>query len=254
MNYKVEGNGKSLVFIHGLSDNLIYWEFLANNLKEDYQIIRMDLRGHGETDLGNDKITVELFADDLNDLLTDLNIENVNLIGFSLGGAIALDFSIRYPKKVSSIVLMSSFAKSDEYLTNIFTQLKDALKISFEEFYDLILPMVLCPNVIESNKKELDIIKEFASKTANTAAYIKAIDACINFNVEDYLDQINVPALIMAGQYDEISLLSSQKELQRKISNSELKVFDNTKHNLLVGENNNETLNILKYFYDFNKI
>ena len=249
MNYKVEGNGKSLVFIHGLSDNLLYWEFLANNLKDNYQIIRMDLRGHGESDLGNDEITVDLFTNDLNNLLADLNIGKVHLIGFSLGGAIALDFAMKYPDKVSSMVLMSSFAKSDEYLTNVFSQLKEALNISFDEFYDLILPMVLCNDVIENNKKELEQIKELASKSANTLAYIKTIDACINFNVENQLSQIDIPTLVLAGKYDEISLLTSQEELHRKIKYSNLSVFDNTKHNLLVGDNNYEVLNILKDFY-----
>ena len=69
MNYKVEGNGEPLLFIHGLSDSLLYWEFLAANLKGDYQIIRVDLKGHGESELGSDEITIDLYADDLINLL-----------------------------------------------------------------------------------------------------------------------------------------------------------------------------------------
>ena len=249
MNFKVEGNGRPLVFIHGLSDSLLYWEFLASNLKQDYQIIRMDLRGHGESYLGNDEVNIDLYVDDLKNLLNDLNLDNVDLIGFSLGGAVALDFSLKYPENVSSLVLMSSFSKSDEYLTNIFTQFKDALKNSFEDFYDLILPMVLCPEVIDDNREALDQIREFASKTANTDAYIKAVDACMEFDVDDSLSKIEVPTLVMSGKYDEISLLSSQRQLQKKIKNSELIVFDNVKHNLLVGKNNERVLEVLEKFY-----
>lgn len=249
MNFKVEGNGRPLVFIHGLSDSLLYWEFLASHLKRDYQIIRMDLRGHGESYLGNDEVNIDLYVSDLKNLLDDLNLDNVDLIGFSLGGAIALDFSLKYPENVSSLVLMSSFSKSDEYLTNIFTQFKDALKNSFEDFYDLILPMVLCPEVIDDNREALDQIREFASKTANTDAYIKAVDACMEFDVDDSLSKIEVPTLVMSGKYDEISLLSSQKTIQKKIKNSELIVFDNVKHNLLVGKNNERVLEVLEKFY-----
>ena len=249
LNYKVEGNGEPLVFIHGLSDNLLYWEFLANNLKNDYEVIRFDLRGHGESELGSDEITVDTYAEDLNGLLDELNISNVNLIGLSLGGAIALDFAVRYPQKTSSLVLMSSFYKADEYLSNILNQFKKALENGFEEFYDLILPMVLCPDVIDANADELNQLKELASKTANTRAYIKAVDACLNFNVEDDLSQIDVPALVLAGKYDEISLLASQENLQRKIRNSKLIVFDDVKHNILVGKNNEKILSILKEFY-----
>jgi len=249
MNYKVEGTGESLVFIHGLSDSLLYWEFLASNLKNDYQVIRMDLRGHGESDIGKDKITVELLSNDLNDLLSELNIKKAHLIGFSLGGAVTLDFAINYPEKVSSIVLMSSFSNSDEYLTEVFTQLRNALGIGFEEFYDLILPMVLCPDVIEDNREELEALKNLASKTANTDAYIKATDACMDFNVENQLSKINIPTLILAGHYDNISLPDSQRKIHEKISNSKFVIFENTKHNLLVGKNNQKILDILKDFF-----
>jgi len=109
LNYKLEGSGETLVFIHGLSDNLLYWEFLASNLKENFQVLRVDLRGHGQTELGDDEISIGTYADDLYNLLCDLNIDNIRLIGFSLGSAVALDFTVRYPDFVSSLVLMSSF-------------------------------------------------------------------------------------------------------------------------------------------------
>lgn len=249
MNYKLEGIGETLVFIHGLSDNLLYWEFLASNLKEDYQVLRIDLRGHGESELGNDEISIDNYVDDLYNLLDELGIGQINLIGFSLGGAIALDFTVKYPQIVSSLVLMSSFYKVDEHLENIFNQFKNALESSFEDFYDLILPMVLCPDVIDSNKQELEMLREIASKSANVRAYIKAIDAGLNFDIEDNLSDINVSTLILAGKYDDITLLESQKELKSKIKNSELIVLDDVKHNLLVGENNEKILDILKNKY-----
>lgn len=184
MNYKLEGNGKTLVFIHGLSDNLLYWEFLASNLKQNHQVLRVDLRGHGESEMGNDEITIDTYVNDLNNLLDELEVPNVNLIGFSLGGAVALDFAIRYPQKVDSLVLMSSFYKVDDGLRDTLNQFKNALDISFDEFYDTILPMVLCPNVIEDNENELQMLKEIASQNANTEAYIKAVDVCLNFDTE----------------------------------------------------------------------
>lgn len=248
MNYRLDGKGKTLIFIHGLSDNLLYWEFLANNLKYDYQILRVDLRGHGESELGNEEITIDTYSNDLNNLLEELHISELNLIGFSLGGAVALDFAIKYPQKVDSIVLMSSFYKADDELRNTLNQFKNSLNLGFEEFYDNILPMVLCPKVIDDNKKELELLKDLASQNANIDAYIKAVDVCLNFNVEKDVSQINVPTLILAGKYDEISTLDMQKELHNMIENSKLIVFDNTKHNLLVGKNNEKILAILKEF------
>lgn len=248
MNYKLEGIGKTIVFIHGLSDSLLYWEFLASNLKHDYQVLRVDLQGHGESELENEEITIETYVRDLNNLLEKLDISKVSLIGFSLGSAVALSFAAKYPSKVDSIVLMSAFYKADDALRETLTHFKNALNTSFEEFYDVILPMVLCEDVIEANKKELELLKDIGSQNANTKAYIKAVDACLNFNAEEYISEIDVPTLILASKRDEISKLDMQKELSDKIKNSELIVFDNVKHNLLVGKTNENILFILKEF------
>lgn len=249
MNYKIEGNGETLVFIHGLSDNLLYWEYLASNLKHDYQILRVDLRGHGKSEMGNEEITIDTYVNDLNNLFEELDISKVNLIGFSLGGAVALEFTNKYPQKVDSLVLMSSFHKADAKLKNALNQFKNNLNIGFEEFYDHILPMVLCPKVIEDNEKELELLREIGSQNANTEAYIKAVDVCLNFNAEKHLTEINIPTLILAGKYDEISTLNMQKDLQNKIKNSKLIVFDDAKHNLLVRKNDKKILTILKEFF-----
>ena len=248
MNYKIEGSGETLVFIHGLSDNLLYWEILANSLKDDFQILRFDLRGHGDSELGNDDITLDTYVNDLFNLLGELKIDKVNLIAFSLGGAIALDFAVKYPRMVSSLVIMSSFAKTEDYLKNILNNLKMALKNSFEEFYDLILPKVLCPQVIEENISELELIKEVSAQNANVEGIIKSVDVCMDIDIEDNLYEIDVPTLILAGKYDGMSLLSFQESMHDKIKNSQMVVFDNVKHNLLVGKNNIEILKILKNF------
>ena len=202
-----------------------------------------------KSELENDEITIDTYVNDLNNLLEELKISEVNLIGFSLGGAIALDFAIKCPQKVDSIVLMSSFYKVDEGLKSTLNQFKNSLNVGFEEFYDNILPMVLCPDVIADNEKELELLKDMASQNANIEAYIKAVDACLNFNVEKDVSQINVPTLILAGKYDDISTLDMQKELHNTINNSKLIVFDNAKHNLLVGKNNEKILAILKEFF-----
>ena len=245
-NYKIEGEGRCIVFIHGLSDNLIYWQPLVNKLKKHCQILRYDLRGHGLSGIDEKKITMNVYEKDLLNLLDKLDLKEVNLVGFSLGGNIALDFAIKHPNRVSSITLMSTFYKCDKHLSEVFRLLKQSLKRSFIEFYDMILPMVLCPNIIDKYEEELSLMKIEASKTANTNAYIQALDVCLNFDVEDKLGCINVPTLIFAGKYDEMISLSIQKQLHSKIEKSEMIILSNVKHNLLVGENVGKIGEILK--------
>jgi len=249
LNYVVEGNGETLVFIHGLSDNLLYWEVLATTLKKDFRVVRFDLRGHGQSPLGDGEITIDTYVNDLKDILDELNIKKANLIGFSLGGAVALDFAVRYPDYVSSIVLMSTFSKCDDYVVDMFNQFKDALERGFEAFYDFMVPKVLCPVVIESNREELELFKQYASQTANVDAFKKAVDACCNFSVDDELSQINVPVLVLCGKYDEIFPMYIHRNLSSKIKNSKLVVLDNSRHNLLVGENNIKIIDALNEFF-----
>lgn len=249
LNYAVEGDGEPLVFIHGLSDNLLYWEALATALRREFKVVRFDLRGHGKSSLGEDEISIGTYANDLKSLLDELDITKANLIGFSLGGAVAMDFALRFPDYVSSLVLMSTFYKCDDDCATVFSQFIDALNLSFEDFFEFMLPKVLCPDVIESNREELDFLKQAASKTANIEAYKMATEACFNFDVENQLSQIRVPTLILAGEYDEIFPKSIQESLSEKIENSKLIVFDNLKHNLLIGKNNVEIVEILKEFY-----
>lgn len=247
INYKLEGEGKCIVLIHGVSDNLLYWQPLVDKLKHQYQILRYDLRGHGLSEMSDKKITMNVYEKDLLNLLDKLNLKEVNLVGFSLGGNIALDFTIKHPNRISSITLMSTFCKCDEHLSEVFRLLKHSLIEGFIEFYNTILPMILCPNIIEEYEEELNLMKIQASKTANTDAYIQALDVCLNFDVEDKLGCINVPTLILAGKYDEIIRLNIQKQMHSKIEKSEIIIF-NVKHNILVEENVGKISQILKEF------
>ena len=249
LNYKSEGNGETVVLIHGLSDNLLYWEPLVQNLKKDYNVLRFDLRGHGESPLGSDEITADLFADDLKNLLDDLNVKKAHIVGFSLGGVVALNFSVKYPQYVSSLVLMSSFFKCTSSMNEFFNLMLEAVDIGYEEFYDYMVPLVLCPEVIEANKDELEMIKQYNASNANIDAIKKASFACINFDVEDKLCDINVPVLVLAGRYDDISTVEMQNELSDKIKDSEFVVLENVRHNLLVGENISVVSGLLKDFF-----
>lgn len=250
INYKLEGEGKTIVFIHGLSDNMLYWQPLINSIKNQYRILRYDLRGHGLSEWKNEKISMSTYVDDLNNLLNKLEITSANLVGFSLGSAIALDFAIKYPQRVSSLVLISSFYKADPHLSEVFKTLKQSLKKGFPDFFETILPRVLCPEVIRQNREELNILKYAASETANLQAYSEAVDVCLSFNVEDKLQHIDIPTLIITAKYDDLTLQSMQEELHNKIRNSKMTVFDNVKHNILLGENIEKLSDILINFHN----
>lgn len=235
-NYTLEGEGeKTIIFIHGLSDSLQYWEVLSLKLSKDYQILRYDLRGHGESEFS--PFTMDDLAEDLYELTTKLNIKKASLAGLSLGGNVALKFAIKYPEIVENLIIMSSFSEVDENLRSKFLEFRDAINIGFKEFFDSIIKYVLPEDIIDENYELLQANRDFLAQKANLDGIKQGIEIGMKFNVTDELKNIKVPALILAGRDDEISTNDLQHILNDNIDDSRLIFFENTKHNILIGEN-----------------
>ena len=135
MNYQLEGEGKTIVFVHGLSDSLKYWNKLTNELKNEYQILSFDLRGHGNSTDDDSQTTINLYQEDLHCLLKALDIENAVFIGLSLGGNIILDFAINHPEMVNGLIVMSSFPEHTEKLEAAKTANIDGIKKGIKAGY-----------------------------------------------------------------------------------------------------------------------
>ena len=248
INYKMEGKGKTIVFIHGLSDSLNYWNIITDNLKNDFRVLSFDLRGHGESTDSEKNTTINLYTEDLYYLLKELKIKKATFIGLSLGGNIALNLTINHPEMVSGLVIMSSFSRHSKKLERIFDEFQEGIDKGFIEFYDAILPYTLTEDVIERNKEKLEKIKFIAAETANTEGISKGIKAGYCFNISDKLNCIEVPALIIAGKEDNLTDLEIQAEIHNNIENSEMIILEKTKHNILIGRNIDIILNILNDF------
>ena len=248
INYELEGEGKTIVFVHGLSDSLAYWKVLSENLKNDYQTLIYDLRGHGESSDDDKNTTINLYQEDLYQLLKALNIENAVFVGLSLGGNIILDLAVNHPEMVNGLVVMSSFPEHDENLKKIFNDFDNAIDQGFVEFFDTILHYTLTDDMLEEHKELLENVKFEAAKTANLEGIKKGINAGYGFNLTDKLNEINVPTLVIAGEEDNLTTLDIQRKISDNIRDCELLVLEKTKHNILIGRNIEKLLNIINDF------
>ena len=248
INYELEGEGKTIVFVHGLSDSLTYWKVLSENLKNDYQTLIYDLRGHGESSDDDKNTTIDLYQEDLYQLLNALNIEDAVFIGLSLGGNVILDLAVNHPEMVKGLIVMSSFPEHDEKLKKIFNDFDNAIDQGFVEFFDTILPYTLTDDLLEEHKELLENVKHEAAKTANIEGIKKGINAGYGFNLTDKLNEINVPTLVIAGEEDNLTNLDIQEKIHDNIENSEMIVLEKTKHNILIGRNIEKVLNIINEF------
>jgi esterase len=96
-----------LIFLHGLMGSSANWRRITPAFEPDFNILTYDQRGHGRSfkPIGSENYKVEDFSDDLNFLMNELKIPKAILIGHSMGGRTALNFTYRYPQKVLKLIL-----------------------------------------------------------------------------------------------------------------------------------------------------
>ena len=106
---EIEGDGFPVVLLHGFTGDNTTWDGLRPYLN-DYRIIAVDLLGHGKTDCPEDqnRYRIEQAVSDLKFLLDSLNIHEAYILGYSMGGRLALAFTAAYPSMVKALILESS--------------------------------------------------------------------------------------------------------------------------------------------------
>src|ERR687890_844409 len=107
--YKMFGKGEPILLFNGASDGMDAWDpsFLSG-LSSNHTVIAFDQRGIANTTIGSKPYTYQQLADDAAGLLDALKIPNADVMGYSLGSFIAQKFTIMYPDKVNSLVLVGS--------------------------------------------------------------------------------------------------------------------------------------------------
>ena len=108
-NYFYFKNNKTipLLFIHGVGLDHQMWEPQVRSLNE-FSILTYDILGHGKTPFKKDKITLEEFSDQINSILNHHEIPKINLVGFSLGSLIALNFALSFQEKLNKLILIGT--------------------------------------------------------------------------------------------------------------------------------------------------
>ena len=106
--YEVHGTGKPLIVLHGGFGTCDTFAALTPTLALNHQVIGVDLYGHGRTALTERSMSFERMADDIAGLIEHLGLEQADVLGYSLGGAIALQTAIRHPERVNRLVLVST--------------------------------------------------------------------------------------------------------------------------------------------------
>ena len=134
LNYEISGNGKEdLVLVHGFMENLLVWEDLENYLSKKFRLIKIDLPGHGRSEIYGEVHTMELMADEVKKVAEKLKLEKFHLLGHSMGGYMALAFAEKFPETLKSLTLFfSTYYPDDEEKKE---QRRKSFRIILENFF-----------------------------------------------------------------------------------------------------------------------
>lgn len=113
VHYRDEGDASrpTLVLVHGIADSLHTWDYWANELKKNYRVVRFDVPGFGlTTNVKQTQFTPEFYNNFLDSLTRELKIDDLIMVGNSLGGYISWNYAIHAPKRVKALVLLDPAA------------------------------------------------------------------------------------------------------------------------------------------------
>ena len=226
----IDNNTTPLVFVHGVGLDHQMWEPQTSSLKE-YSIITYDLLGHGKTPFNKEEITLDDFSKQLLSVLDFLKVDKCNLVGFSLGSLIALDFASKFQDKLKSLtVIGTTYKRTDKeraLVVDRFNQAKlnkpiskQALKRWFSDEY--------LKNHPEVYNQFMQILNKQPKDHTN---FLKAykLFAYHHDNLE-MIKRISTKTLIMTGSEDAGSTVTMSKCLSDDLINSSFIEINNGKH------------------------
>jgi len=232
IHFEERGNGDPLILIMGLGAPGSRWEDHAASYEKRFRCILVDNRGAGESDKPDGPYTTKMMADDTAGLMLALGIENARIAGISMGSAIAQELALSYPKKVRSLVLVSSWSQCDRYTQTVFEHFKKMRKLASPANFTQLLQLW-----ITSSPYYNEHFDEMVQDQTNAQedymplhAFQAQSDACDMHNTFDRLDKITVPTLLTVGDADIFTPLRLTVEMRERMPGSEMVVFKGLGH------------------------
>jgi (E)-2-((N-methylformamido)methylene)succinate hydrolase len=226
----IDNNTIPVIFIHGVGLDHSMWEPQTNSLKE-YSIITYDLLGHGRTPFNKEEISLDDFSKQLLSVLDFLKVDKCNLVGFSLGSLIALDFASKFQGKLKSLtVIGTTYKRTDKeraLVVDRFNQAKLNKPISKQA-----LNRWFSDEYLKNHPKVYDQFMKILNKQPKDHAnFLKAykLFAYHHDNME-MIKRISTKTLIMTGSEDAGSTVTMSKCLSDDLINSSFIEINNGKH------------------------
>ncbi len=234
--YEIHGEGFPIVMIQGLSANTDWWtKELLESLGEDFKLIIFDNRGAGKTQNIDRNFSIKMLADDTLALMDALKINRFHVFGVSMGGMIAQELVINYPKKVEKLILGCTHCGGSKQILPsqevIYILNRDHKKITPEKLIDGTIPLLFTEDFIKNDPEFIESYRQKLLKSPmSSKSFHRQINAISRVNNYLKLENITCPTLIIHGKKDVLVPYENAEILNKRIKNSKLFLLDKAAH------------------------
>ncbi len=240
--YEVRGHGpRTMVFVYGIACLMNHWHYQVEHFSKEFTVISYDLRGHHKSGPVRDFSTLNLtsLAQDLIFLIDHLKLQDVTGLGHSFGAPVLLEAHRLRPDLFSSYVFINGFQKNPikgMFGLDVVEPFFHFIKAQFEKnpmlwnslwrtLVDNPISMQLAAlaggfNIKLTEFKDIEIYAKGVSQL-NLEVFIPLFESLMSFNGSEILPTIQQPTLIVAGENDNITPKSFQKEFKENIPHAE---------------------------------
>jgi len=245
--FRIAGSGPVILLIHGIGDNSTTWTTVQAKLAQRFTVIAVDLLGHGQSDKPRADYSIAAYANGMRDLLSVLDIERATVIGHSLGGGVAMQFTYQFPQLVERLVLVGAGGVTKD--VNVALRLA-SLPMGSEALALLRLPLVLPALQIFGRAAGLvlgstavgrdlpDVLRILADlpEPMASSAFTRTLRAVVDWRGQSvtmldrcYLTQ-SVPVQIVWGSEDVVVPVSHARMAHAAMPGSRLEIFEHSGH------------------------
>ncbi len=214
-------NNIPVVFVHGFTFNNNMWNYQVEFLKKDFYCITYDIRGLGKSDVRDGQYTMEMFVDDLFEIIKELKLNKPILAGLSMGGYLSFRAVEKNPELFRGLIFLDTRADADTNQAKLkrAAGIKQINEEGLDKFIDGFLPNCFSDEFKKTNEYQTYLQSSKKLNPLGVKGCLLAMQG--RTSTAEFLSQIKVPVLVICGEKDVLSPVEEMKKMQEKIPNSE---------------------------------
>lgn len=233
LSFEEAGAGSTLVLIHGLGNDLRFWDRHVDALAERHRVVRYDVRGFGASEKPPGPYSPEIFARDLDEFLTGIGVRDAHVLGISMGGVIGQRFALDYRHRVRSLVLVSTSSEVGPKSVAAWQRLADTIEREGFDARSADASRAFSASFVAAHP---DVVAEAGRVNAacDPRGYAAAARAVSDYRWTDSLRRLDLPVLILQGLDDRLTPPGGSVKMSRVLPRALLLMVPDCGHNLPV--------------------